>query len=126
MTFVGGIVSDAGGGEAVFSVTCILVSEMFPAAPVACTTTKLRPGFSGILHENPPLGGETLTWLHANEVTPERASEALPVAVTGELVRTAPSVGLLTVSVGGVSSIFSVTLAVACWLPESVTVPLMI
>jgi len=55
--------------------------------------------------------------------TYDNPSERLPVALTVEVEMVAPSVGEVTVRSGGVSSILRVTVVLALFPDESVTVP---
>ena len=55
--------------------------------------------------------------------TCDNPSERLPVALTVEVEMVAPSVGEVTVRSGGVSSILRVTVVLALFPDESVTVP---
>jgi len=55
--------------------------------------------------------------------TCDNPSERLPVALTVEVEMVAPSVGEVTVRSGGVSSILRITVVLALFPDESVTVP---
>jgi len=87
---------------------------------------RLSPGLSETLQEKFPLETAAGVPLQVTVETPEVASETVPVAVIGDAEKAAPSDGAVTVTVGKVSSMLSVTLAVAMFPAASVTVPLTI
>lgn len=124
LTLDGVICNEFGDGKGTLSLTCIFVRAMFPAKSTARTTTKLTPGFNERLQEKFPPDGATGTPLHVSEATPDKASDTVPVTAIPAVVKTAPSAGEPTARVGGVFSIFNVTLAVAVAPAASVTVPL--
>ena len=73
----------------------------------------------------PDVTGTTVP-LQAREARPERESEAVPVAVTVEVVKLAPSAGEVTTKAGDVLSRFTVTLVEADAVAVSVAVPVTI
>jgi hypothetical protein len=76
-----------------------------------------------MLHEKLPLTVIGVP-LQVRLERPDRASYKVPVAVTGDVETVLPSAGALRASTGGVSSMLRVTLVVAVFPDESVTVPL--
>jgi hypothetical protein len=124
LAFAGVIWSEFGVGQRALSVTCIFVSATFPAKSTVRTTIRLTPGFSEMLQEKIAPASVIGTPLQVSEKIPDKRSATVPEAVMPAAVNTAPSVGVATVSAGGVLSMLMVALAVAVTPAASVTVPL--
>src|SRR5262249_35010345 len=105
----GGGVSAPGG----CSVTERVGGAALPARSLATKLSVLLPSTRGMLQLKSEPPSVAVLPLQRTVSTPERASEAVPVAVTGELVTVLPSAGLVTCKVGGVLSILRVRLVVA-------------
>src|SRR5262245_51229804 len=112
MWMSGGVVSP----PVVCSVTERVVEATLPARSLATKLSVLLPSTRGMLQLKSEPPNVAVLPLQRTVSTPERASEAVPVAVTGELVTVLPSAGLVTCTVGGVLSILRVRLVVAVFV----------
>ena len=103
------------------SVTDTCAVPTLPAASVAVNVSVLSPATSGDMQLKPSAG--TVVPLQVADATPDKASDAAPLSATGDVVSAAPATGVAMVTVGGVVSIFNVSVLVAVFPARSVTVP---
>ena len=119
--FAGDVITRLGG--ALSSVTVSVALDEFPARSVASTMIGLLPASrdTGQLNSVPE-NDAGAPW-QATASIPESASVAVPVTVSDEVLRNAPSAGALMTTPGGVLSILRVRLVVAVLPAWSVAVP---
>jgi hypothetical protein len=111
----------------ILNVTGTSTSVTLPATSVPTTAIVFGPFVRLTLHENAPFAATAVAVpLHCKDASPDSASEALPVTVCGELENVLFGNGEVTVTAGGVLSMFSVTFAVAVAPELSFAAPVMI
>jgi hypothetical protein len=113
-----------GGGDV--NVMVSVCTVVFPAISAACTVMVLAPMFNVSGQLTDPPCGATATLLQVTVEIPDNPSETLPVTVTPAVATVAPFGGDTMLRVGGVLSMFNVTLVVTVFPALSVAVPKMI
>jgi hypothetical protein len=109
------------GDEASVTATdCVL---LLPATSKAWTLIVFVPGARVTGQLNAPAFTLADTPLHVTVKTPDKESDTTPVTVSPAVVTTTPFAGEVILSVGGVLSIFRVTLVLTLFPALSVAVP---
>ena len=95
----------------------------FPAISIARTLIVFEPGFNVRLHVKLPLPSEAETSLRVTIAILDKVSLSVPAKVSDGTTTFTPFAGDVTVTIGGVLSMFKLSTAVAVFPAASMTVP---